>query len=229
MFFRQLFEPDTSTYTYLVGDLLWREAAVIDPVLGEVEEILQTLEAEGLTLKTVMETHVHADHVTGASALRARTGAKVVVSRHGGAPCADLLVDDEDFLVLGDEVIRILATPGHTPGCVSYRWRDRVFTGDALLIGGCGRTDFQSGDAGVLYESITRKLFTLPEDTLVYPGHDYKGRRVSCIAEEKSRNPRLAHKSREEFIAIMGELDLPKPRHIDVAVPANQRCGAASA
>jgi sulfur dioxygenase len=228
MFFRQLFDLDTSTYTYIIGDLQWREAAVIDPVFDDVDKIINILKAEGLTLMTVMETHVHADHVTGAAALRQRTGAEVVISRHGGAPCADIMVDDEDFLILGNEVIRTIATPGHTSGCVSYRWRDRVFTGDALLIGGCGRTDFQNGSAGTLYDSITRKLFSLPDDTLVYPGHDYKGRRVSSIAEEKHHNARLAGKSRDEFIAIMTQLDLPMPRHIDVAVPANRRCGILS-
>ncbi|MBU2826186.1 sulfur dioxygenase subunit alpha Sdo, partial [Acidithiobacillus ferrooxidans] len=176
----------------------------------------------------VLDTHVHADHVTGAGALRARTGAQVVISRGAAAPCADVLVDDDDFIVLGDDVIRVISTPGHTPGCVSYRWRDRVFTGDALLIGGCGRTDFQGGDAGALYDSITGKIFTLRDETLVYPGHDYAGRHVSCIGEEKRMNRRLAGKSREEFIAIMAELHLSEPKKIHVAVPANQRCGALS-
>ncbi|MGZ8272242.1 MAG: MBL fold metallo-hydrolase, partial [Methylophilus sp.] len=125
----------------------------------------------------------------------------------------------------GNEVIDVIATPGHTAGSVSYLWRDRVFTGDALLINGCGRTDFQSGNAGVLYDSVTQKLFTLPDETLVYPGHDYQGRYVSCVAQEKNINSRLANKTREEFIAIMQALNLPKPKMIDLAVPANRKCG----
>ncbi|ACH82700.1 MULTISPECIES: sulfur dioxygenase subunit alpha Sdo [Acidithiobacillus] len=228
MLFRQLLETETSTYTYILGDPTWHEAVVIDPVLETVDEVLRILDRESMRLAYVLDTHVHADHVTGAGALRARTGAQVVISRGAAAPCADVLVDDDDFIVLGDDVIRVISTPGHTPGCVSYRWRDRVFTGDALLIGGCGRTDFQGGDAGALYDSITGKIFTLRDETLVYPGHDYAGRHVSCIGEEKRMNRRLAGKSREEFIAIMAELHLSEPKKIHVAVPANQRCGALS-
>jgi len=225
MFFRQLFDTESSTYTYILGDLTWREAAVIDAVKGHADEILRILGEQDLTLRYALETHVHADHISAADELRSATHAEVVIGARAGADCADRKVEDGDFLVLGDDVIRVLATPGHTPGCVSYRWHDRVFTGDALLIGGCGRTDFQGGDAGKLYDSITQKLFTLPEETLVYPGHDYRGRWVSCIAEEKRSNPRLAGKSREAFIELMGNLDLAQPKHIHVAVPANERCG----
>ncbi len=227
MFFRQLFEPLTSTYTYILGASSGHDAVVIDSVVDSVEVILHILDKEGLLLTHILDTHVHADHITGASLLRTRTGAQVVMSRNAGAPCADRLVDDGDIILLGDSVIRILVTPGHTEGCVSYRWHDRVFTGDALLIGGCGRSDFQGGDAATLYHSITQKLFTLPEDTQVYPAHDYHHRQISCIGEEKQTNPRLAGKSSQEFIAIMDDLKLPPPRFIEQAVPANQRCGSA--
>ncbi len=229
MLFRQIRETETSTYTYILGDPTWHEAVVIDPVLESVGAVLRILDQESMRLTYVLDTHVHADHVTGASALRARTDAQTVISGRAAVPCADVLVEDDDFIVLGDDVIRVIATPGHTPGCVSYRWRDRIFTGDALLIGGCGRTDFQGGDARALYDSITGKIFTLPDETLVYPGHDYTGRHVSCVGEEKRMNRRLAGKSREEFIAIMTELHLSEPKKIHVAVPANQRCGMLSA
>jgi glyoxylase-like metal-dependent hydrolase (beta-lactamase superfamily II) len=223
--FRQLFDVETSTYTYILGDPLTRDAVIIDPVREQVERDLAELEAAGLKLRSILETHVHADHVTGASELKERTGAETVVSKHGGAPCADRQVDDGDMVVFGNEVIRILATPGHTPGCVTYHWRDRVFTGDALFVGGCGRTDFQGGDAAQLYESITAQLFPLPDETLVFPGHDYNGRWVSSIGQERRSNPRLGGTTEAEFIEIMNQLNLPEPKHIHEAVPANQRCG----
>ena len=225
MFFRQLFHPESSTYTYILADSTWRDAVVIDAVSDATNAVLATLREQDLHLTHILETHLHADHISAAKKLREVTDAQVVLSALAGADCADLQVSDGDFLVLGDDVIRVLATPGHTPESLSFRWHDRVFTGDALLIGGCGRTDFQGGDAGTLYDSITEKLFVLPEETLIYPGHDYQGRRVSCIAEEKQLNPRLAGKSRQEFIEIMHNLDLPKPKLIDVAVPANRLCG----
>ncbi|WP_368356525.1 MBL fold metallo-hydrolase [Acidithiobacillus sulfurivorans] len=192
------------------------------------DEILQILREQDLQLTHILETHLHADHISAARKLQEQSGAQVALSNKAHADCADIAVEDGDFLVLGDEVIRVISTPGHTPESLSFRWYDRVFTGDALLIGGCGRTDFQGGDAGTLYDSITSKLFTLPEETLVYPGHDYHGRWVSCIAEEIPSNQRLGGKSREEFIAIMTALDLPDPQLIDVAVPANRLCGAIS-
>ncbi len=226
MFFRQLFEEESSTYTYLLADSTWRDAVVIDAVDRQAESIRKILAAEDLRLTHILETHLHADHISAARILREQTGAKVVLSREAHADCADLTVEDGDFVVLGDDVIRILATPGHTPESLSFRWHDRVFTGDALLIGGCGRTDFQGGDAGTLYDSITQKLFTLPDEILVYPGHDYKGRWVSCIGEERRSNPRLAGKTREEFIQIMANLHLPDPKMIDVAVAANRKCGS---
>lgn len=221
--FRQLFEPNSSTYTYLISD--GDEALLIDPVITEIDTYLALLAEHQLHLVWTLETHVHADHITAGGELRQRTGSRSAVAALCGASAADWQLADGDTVELGGEGIKVIATPGHTPGSLSFLWRDRVFTGDALLIHGCGRTDFQGGDAGTLYDSISQRLFKLPDETLVYPGHDYQGRRVSCIGQEKSINPRLAGKSREEFIALMASLNLPKPRLIDIAVPANRRCG----
>jgi sulfur dioxygenase len=228
MIFRQFFEPVTSTYTYLLGCEYTRKAILIDTVASEVDFYLTQLDELELTLVYTLETHVHADHITGAGDLRDRIGSKSVVHRDAGAMCADLLVTDGVQLQIGDIEINVLHTPGHTSGCTSYLVDDRVFTGDCLLINGCGRTDFQHGDTSVIYDSITQKLFTLPADTLVFPGHDYHGLTVSTIKQEKAINPRLGgNKSREEFSQIMGELNLPYPKFIDQALPANQSCGQA--
>lgn len=229
MIFKQLFEPETSTYSYLLGCERTRRAVIIDPVVSEIDAYIELLQALNLKLVYTMETHVHADHVTGAGLLREKLGSKSVVHRDAGAMCADLLVTDGVTLQVGDLELEVRHTPGHTSGCVSYVMADRVFTGDALLIGGSGRTDFQQGDAGQLYDSITGKLFTLPPDTLVYPGHDYNGNTVSTIKQEMAKNTRLGGgKSREEFIAIMQELKLAYPKFIDQALPANQSCGMAA-
>lgn len=226
MIFRQLFEPDTCTYSYLLGCERTGRACLIDPVASETERYLGMLRTLKLRLVYTLETHVHADHITGAGILREKLGSKSVVHRDAGALCADLLVTDGVPLQIGDLEIEVRHTPGHTNGCVSYVMADRVFSGDALLIGGCGRTDFQQGDAGELYDSITGKLFTLPPDTLVYPGHDYQGNTVSTIRQEMAKNSRLgAGRSREEFIALMGELNLPYPKYLDKALPANRSCG----
>jgi glyoxylase-like metal-dependent hydrolase (beta-lactamase superfamily II) len=186
---------------------------------------LSLLREQGLQLKYVLETHVHADHITGASALRTATGALAAIGAHAGASCADIQLESNNVLTFGNEHIKALATPGHTTGCTSYLWRDRLFTGDALLIGGCGRTDFQGGDAGTLYDSITRQIWPLADEMLIYPGHDYHHKHVSSVAQERETNPRLSGKSRDEFIAIMNQLDLPMPRLITLAVPVNQECG----
>lgn len=223
--FKQLFDDDSCTLTYLLADPLNGDAVIIDSVrehLGLYTSLLQSLE---LKLVWLLETHVHADHMTAAAGLKELTGAHTVTGLGAGAPCADRLVSDGDTVVFGSELIRVLPTPGHTPGCVSYRWRDRVFTGDALLIGGCGRTDFQGGDAGTLYDSVTGRLLALPDETLLYPAHDYHGRRVSSVAQEKLTNQRLVGRSRDEFITLMNGLNLPKPRMIDEALPVNLRCG----
>ncbi|MGR9086785.1 MAG: MBL fold metallo-hydrolase [Gammaproteobacteria bacterium] len=225
MIFKQLFDPETWTYTYLIADPDNKEAVLIDPVKSHIDEYIELLTEYGLRLKYSLETHVHADHITASGLLHQRLGAETGVSQLCGAVGADLQLQDGDVLEFGGERIRVIATPGHTKGSVSFLWRDRVFTGDSLFIGGCGRTDFQSGDAGALYDCITQRLFTLPDETLVYPGHDYQQRWVSSIMQERTTNPRLAGKSREEFIEIMNNLNLPKPRFIDEAVPANRYCG----
>lgn len=226
MIFRQFFEPVTCTYTYLLGCEFTRKAVLIDTVASEVDFYIQQLNDLDLTLVYTLETHVHADHITGAGDLRDLLGSKSIVHRDAGAMCADLLVTDGVQLQLGDIEIKVLHTPGHTSGCTSYLVDDRVFTGDSLLINGCGRTDFQQGDSGTMYDSITKKLFTLPPDTLVYPGHDYKNLTVSTIKQEKAINPRLGNnKTREEFTEIMNNLGLAYPQFIDEALPANQSCG----
>jgi glyoxylase-like metal-dependent hydrolase (beta-lactamase superfamily II) len=226
MIFKQLFDSDTSTYTYLLGCESSRKAILIDTVATQIDSYLTLLKELNLTLIYTLETHVHADHVTAAGILREKAGSKSVVHRDAGAMCADLMVTDGVFLQIGSIEIKVLHTPGHTSGCVCYLLADRVFTGDALLINGSGRTDFQQGDPATLYRSITQKLFTLPADTLVYPGHDYHGFTVSSIKQEIALNPRLENgKTEAEFIAIMSQLQLPYPKHIDEALPANQACG----
>ena len=224
MIFRQLFDAESSTYTYLLADPATREAVLIDAVREQVDRDLGLLVELDLELVYVLDTHVHADHVTGAGALRDRTGARTVVGGRA-APCADVHVGHGDVLRAGSLEIHVLATPGHTDDSVSYVVGDRVFTGDALLVRGTGRTDFQNGDAGALYDSITRVLFALPDATQVFPAHDYRGHTATTIGEEKRFNPRVAGKSRDEFVALMRELNLPAPRKIQEAVPANQACG----
>ena len=227
MIFRQLFEPDTSTYCYLLGCQKTGRAVLIDPVLSEVEGYITLLADLNLSLVYTMETHVHADHVTGSGLLRDRVGSKSVVYRDAGTLCPDLLVSDGVELQVGSLTFKVLHTPGHTQSCVSYLFDDRVFTGDALLIGGCGRTDFQQGNPGQLFDSIHQKLFSLLPDTLVFPGHDYRGNTVSTIRQEMQKNDRLGPGiGREDFIRIMNSLDLPLPRHIHAAVPANLACGS---
>jgi glyoxylase-like metal-dependent hydrolase (beta-lactamase superfamily II) len=234
MIFRQLFEPNSSTYTYLVACERTREAALIDPVLDAVERDLQLLEELGLTLKYTVETHIHADHVTGAARLRDETGSKAAVPEKSRAGHADVALREGELLAIGDLLLEPLYTPGHTDDHHAYLVRGsdgaRAFTGDALMIDGCGRTDFQNGDAATLYRSVHEKIFTLPEDTLVYPGHDYQQRRVSSVGQEMARNPRLGGgNSLEEFVAIMEGLKLPRPKRMDVAVPANRECGEVQA
>lgn len=224
MLLRQLFDLESSTYTYLIADPVSREAALIDPVKEQLDRDLKLLSELGLTLRYTLETHVHADHVTSSGALRERTGAKTVGAT-AGAPCIDLQLSHGDTIRLGELAITVLATPGHTDDGLSFLAGGYVFTGDTLLIRGCGRSDFQNGDAGHLYDSLTQVLFNLPDETVVMPGHDYRGMTTSTIGEEKRLNPRIAGKTREQFISLMDGLNLPPPRKIDLAVPANRACG----
>jgi sulfur dioxygenase len=226
MLFRQLFDPATSTYTYLVADLQTLEAALFDPVLEHVERDITLLEQLGLTLRYCLETHVHADHITGASELRQQTGCINVVPKQAQVACASQFIDDHDRLQIGAVEIEAITTPGHTDSHLAYLIDGtHLLTGDALLIRGCGRTDFQSGDPGALFDSVTQRLFVLSDTTLVYPGHDYRGHTVSTIGEEKQWNSRFMGRNREEFKQFMNSLNLPIPQKMAEAVPANERCG----
>lgn len=222
----QLFDSESSTYTYILAAPGDRAAVIIDPVDHNVQRDLDHLERLGLKLAYVLETHAHADHVTSAGRLRELTGARAAVPSGCGIPPAELQLQDGDVIRFGDgEEIQVIHTPGHTAGSMCYAWRGNVFTGDTLLINGCGRTDFQSGSAQDLYDSVMQRLFTLPDKTLVWPGHDYKDQSVSTIGWEKRHNARLANRSREQFVELMANLNLPRPKLIDIAVPANRNLG----
>jgi sulfur dioxygenase len=224
--FRQLFDKESSTYTYLLADPKTLEALIIDPVFEQADRDLNRLRELGLSLRYILETHVHADHVTGAGKLSAATGAKVVVAASAGTDGADVLVKDGDIIRCGSLEVKVLATPGHTDGCLSYWVGDRVFTGDGLMIRTAGRTDFQQGSPERLFDSITNKLYALPDTTWVYPGHDYAGNAVSTIGEEKKFNARISTKqTREGFVNLMNALNLPSPKKLQEAVPANLKCG----
>ncbi|MGB0847745.1 MAG: MBL fold metallo-hydrolase [Thiolinea sp.] len=222
--FKQFFDPETSTLSYLLVDSVTREAVMIDPVFGQEAQYLSALEEMGATLSYIAETHIHADHVTGARALKEATDCQFISGAGTGITCGDKLMADGDVISFGYEVLKAIPTPGHTNGCTTYQWRDRLFTGDTLLIGGCGRTDFQQGDAATLYDSLQR-LLAFPEETLVYPAHDYNNHRVSTIGQEKLLNPRIRDNNKAQFVALMDGLNLPNPAKIDIAVPANMVCG----
>jgi sulfur dioxygenase len=222
----QLFDATSSTYTYILSAPGSNEAVIIDPVDTHWERDLMQLERLGLRLVTILETHAHADHVTSAGKLREMTQAKAAVPSGCGIMLADRQLEDGDTIHFAqNEEIRVIHTPGHTAGSVSYLWQGNLFSGDALLINGCGRTDFQGGSAVALYHSITQKLFSLDDSTLVWPAHDYKGFSVSTIVWEKSHNARIANQSEQAFVETMANLNLPKPKMIDVAVPANKLLG----
>mgnify|MGYP000882026719 CR=1 FL=1 len=221
----QLFDPASSTYTYVLHDPETRDALIIDPVDEQLERDLAVLQAHQLRLRWAIETHAHADHITSAARLAEHTGAQLAAPAGCGIATAGHQLADGDVLTFGHETLQARHTPGHTAGSMSFLWRNHVFTGDTLLIHGCGRTDFQSGSAAELYRSITAVLFALPDDTTVWPGHDYQGRSHSHIGSEKRHNPRIAGRSEAEFIALMDGLNLPRPRRIDEAVPANLQSG----
>lgn len=230
MLFRQLFDPESSTLTYLLGCTGAGEALLIDPVLETIDRDLALLRGLDLRLVLTAETHVHADHVTAAWELRRRTGCRIAFPAAEAVACADEQATEGVPLRVGGLRLQVLPTPGHTAGGASYLLADHappmLFTGDALLIDGCGRTDLQGGDAATLYASIHAHLLALPDDTLVYPGHDYHSRRVSTIGQERARNPRLGGgRSAAEFISLMGELNLPPPKRLAAALSANRCCG----
>ena len=230
MIFHQLFDPESSTYTYVLGDSSRLEAVIIDPVLDRVDRDLKLIEELGVGVRYIIDTHIHADHITAASELRKKLSAKTVLSYRAKVDCVDIKAKEGDILRFGEEELRVLETPGHTDTCLSLLWRDMVFTGDALLIRGCGRTDFQQGSSETLYHSVTQKLFRLPGATRIFPGHDYKGHTSSTVEQERRFNPRLGRgQTQAQFIETMAQLRLQYPKKIDVAVPANQACGNSSA
>lgn len=226
LLFRQLFEDESCTYTYLLADMKTKEAVLIDPVLETAKRDSTLVKQLGLTLLYAVNTHCHADHITGTGLLkRLLPGSRSVISRDSGAS-ADVLIQEGHTLAFGAFALEACATPGHTDGCLTYVLNDKsmAFTGDALLIRGCGRTDFQQGSPETLYRSVHEKIFTLPGDCLLYPAHDYTGQTVSTVEEERTLNPRLTL-PKKAFVELMKNLNLPKPKQIDFAVPANLKCG----
>jgi len=225
MLIRQLFDAQTFTYTYLVAAAYGKEAILVDPVDSKIEQYLKLIKELDLKLKYVFDTHVHADHITAAGKLREMTGCTTILGAETGAPCASKTITDKEKITIEDIEFTALKTPGHTQDSYCLYTKGVLFTGDTLFIRGTGRTDFQAGNPEQQYDSIVNKLFTLPEDTIIYPGHDYNGNTTSTIYEEKNFNPRLAGKSIEEFKEIMNNLNLPNPKLMDIAVPANLKCG----
>jgi glyoxylase-like metal-dependent hydrolase (beta-lactamase superfamily II)/rhodanese-related sulfurtransferase len=227
MIFRQLFDQTSSTYSYLLASRKGGEALIVDPVLERVDRYLQLVKELDLKLVKAVDTHIHADHITGLGALRDRTHCITVMGEMAKVDVVSMRVTEGDRLTIEGLALDVLYTPGHTDDSYSFLMGDRVFTGDTLLIRGTGRTDFQNGSARAQYESLFGKLLKLPEETLVYPAHDYKGDTVSTIGEEKRHNPRLQVTSADEYVELMSRLKLPNPKLMDVAVPANMRVGLA--
>ena len=232
MLIRQLFDQETWTYTYLLADQESREAIIIDPVVEQVDRDLKLIAELGLELVYTLDTHVHADHITGSGELRRRTGALAGVAAVAKVECTNQNLEHGDMLKFGRYRLEARSTPGHTDGCMTFvvKADDRTlaFTGDALFIRGCGRTDFQQGDSATLYRSIHEQIYSLPGDTIIYPGHDYRGHRESTVAEEKAHNPRLKSDIDEKtFVEIMNGLELALPKRIHQALPANMACGVA--
>jgi sulfur dioxygenase len=228
MIFKQLFDQTSGTYSYLLADENSRGAVLIDSVYEQFQRDLSLIQELELTLLACLETHCHADHVTGAWLMKTSTGCQIVASTHSGIEPMDRALSDEDSVAFGTHQLRVIETPGHTDGCISFVLDNDVmaFTGDALLIRGCGRTDFQQGSASKLYHSIHDHLFTLPDDCIVYPAHDYAGRTASTIGEEKKLNPRIGGRANEtDFVGFMENMQLPHPKQLDIAVPANLKAG----
>src|SRR5580693_3215575 len=225
MIFRQLFDQVSGTYSYLLASRAGGEAMIIDPVLERVDRYLQLVRELDLKLVKAVDTHLHADHITGLGALSDRTQCITVMGENTKADVVSMRVGEGDRIEIEGLRLDVLFTPGHTDDSYSFLWDERVFTGDTLLIRGTGRTDFQNGDPRAQYDSIFNKLLRLPDETLVYPAHDYKGETVTTIGEEKAFNPRLQVKSVDEYVALMNNLKLPNPKMMDVAVPANMRVG----
>ncbi len=226
LIFHQLFEKESSTYTYLIADAETKEAVLIDPVVEMADRDINLINDLGLKLKYILDTHVHADHITGSGVIKKRTGAQVAISSVYDMSCPDLHLEDGQELKFGSHTVKAIHTPGHTNGCLTFKIDNMIFTGDVLLVRGCGRTDFQDGSSDKLYSSVREKLFTLPDDTVVYPAHDYKGFTKTSVGLEKRLNPRLKMEiSKDEFINIMASLKLAYPKRIQEAVPANLQCG----
>jgi sulfur dioxygenase len=229
MLFRQMFDRESSTFTYLIAEPFQRLAILVDPVLEQVDRDLKLLQELNLVLHSCLETHIHDDHVTGAAQLRSLTGCQVVVPAQSQVFGADRFIEDGEMILLGKTWVEALATPGHTNSHLAYQVDgDRILTGDALLIRSCCHADFQGGDPGTLYDSVTNYLFALPEETLVYPGHSFDGQTISTIGEEKRANPYFVGYEREDFVAMMRSLRQPKPKKILEALPANAFCGTAA-
>ena len=226
MIFKQVFDIKSSTYTYLMASAKGREAVIIDPVLENIEEYISLLNEFDLKLVKVIDTHIHADHITGASALRDQTKCVTIMGDHTPADTVEIKVKDEEIIKLDHLEIKALHTPGHTSDSYSFLMNNYLFSGDTLLINGTGRTDFQNGSAKDAYNSIFNRLLKLPDDTLLYPAHDYSGKKVSSIGNEKKFNPRLQVNSENEYIEIMNNLNLPEPKMMDVNVARNIKLGA---
>jgi glyoxylase-like metal-dependent hydrolase (beta-lactamase superfamily II)/rhodanese-related sulfurtransferase len=232
LIFRQLFDALSSTYSYLLVDAPSRQAVLIDPVWDQFVRDAALLRELGVRLVFTLETHVHADHVTAAWLFQQKLGSRIGVSAKAGAAGADRLLDHGDTVAFGGESLQVRATPGHTGGCLTYVTADHAmaFTGDALLVRGAGRTDFQQGDARTLYRSVYGQIFTLPDRCLLYPGHDYAGRTATSVGEERAHNPRLGGaRSEDDFAGYMANLGLPHPKQMELAVPANLQCGRPAA
>ena len=223
---RQYFDYESCAYTYLLFDPYNKKSVIIDPVLEQFERDMEMVKKLNLELIGILETHVHADHITGAFTIRKKTGTPIYYGSESGVQGADFMLNDGDCIHVGQFEIKTIHTPGHTKGCVSYYTCGMLFTGDTLFIGGTGRTDFQDGDPGTLYDSVTKKLFQYPEDTKVYPAHDYSGAMLTTIGEEKKWNPNVGDSvEKESFVEAENQKNRPYPKHIDTAVPANMHCG----